>query len=148
MSAEALSESWVIANAARSQDEPSRYVICDWNLPCCVTDLPPKSESDMKSALVGVVDSEESGLRIVQMFGGLAKLVRLEGPSHTLLVKVGVVEEHRDFLERLVKKIQHADNKISLNMIQESKMDHFAMNGIPYSVVTRLVPRPKLAPAP
>ncbi|QIG71122.1 hypothetical protein EVB32_015 [Rhizobium phage RHph_TM39] len=79
----------------------ARGIGYEWNLPCLVTGVHDKNA--LMENISGFVSTREEGYRVVNMFfGGRARLdVRKHEPNY-LQVKVGVMKEHREVLERLM----------------------------------------------
>jgi len=69
------------------------------SVPCFVT---KKMECDLRSNISGFVSSREDAQRVVNIFGGYARLDYREREPNWIQVKVGVEKEHSEVLDRLM----------------------------------------------
>lgn len=75
-----------------------RGIGCD-SVPCFVT---KNSKFDLRPNISGFVSSREDGQKVVDMFGGYARLDYREHEPNWIQVKVGVEKEHEEMLDRLM----------------------------------------------
>jgi hypothetical protein len=109
----------------------------DWDLPCFVSNDKFEPRSNLKVTVSGIVDSNDAGERVVDMFDELALLVRDDIRGQKPSVKIGVSKQFELALEILANKVR-ATQKISRDMIQDAIKEYCRQTSIGYR--TKIIP--------